>query len=195
MQGVRESIPALALALVVASMAAACATAGTAPSTTGPRAERPTYALGDRWIRNDGVWEVIRVEPDFYVFSKAPGEEIHLTKDLSSPGSDSTEECTSSSRRSHRCPGPSSSASRGRQSVVLDWPPIKSLTTRGCSGRSRPTRKSPCRPARSRRFASATLWSRARPATSRAGRHGGCKPTDQRQRRSVSGTRPTSSAS
>jgi len=82
MQSVRRAIPAFALALIVAAVAAACATAGTAPSTTGPRAERPTYVLGDRWIRNDGVWEVIRVEPDFYVFSKAPGEEIHLTKDL-----------------------------------------------------------------------------------------------------------------
>jgi hypothetical protein len=45
------------------------------------RAERPTYALGDRWIRSDGIWEVIRVEPDHYVFSAEPGE-IHLTKDL-----------------------------------------------------------------------------------------------------------------
>ena len=27
-----------------------------------PRAERPTYAVGDRWVRNDGVYELIRIE-------------------------------------------------------------------------------------------------------------------------------------
>jgi hypothetical protein len=53
-----------------------------APSAVGPQAERPTYILGDRWIRNDGIWEVIRVEPDRYIFSAATGVELQITKDL-----------------------------------------------------------------------------------------------------------------
>ncbi|MGD0264225.1 MAG: caspase family protein [Candidatus Methylomirabilota bacterium] len=48
----------------------------------GPRAERPTYTLGDKWIRNDGEYEVIRIENDRYVFSAGAGREIELTKDL-----------------------------------------------------------------------------------------------------------------
>jgi hypothetical protein len=46
------------------------------------RAERPTYALGDKWIRNDGVYDLIRIEKDLYVFASAGGGEIRLTKDL-----------------------------------------------------------------------------------------------------------------
>lgn len=47
-----------------------------------PRAERPTYRVGDRWIRNDGTYELTRIEKDLYVFSAGSGNEIHLTKDL-----------------------------------------------------------------------------------------------------------------
>jgi hypothetical protein len=47
-----------------------------------PRAERPTYALGEKWIRDDGVYELIRIEGDRYIFSAGPGQEVHLTKDL-----------------------------------------------------------------------------------------------------------------
>ncbi len=47
-----------------------------------PRAERPTYALGEKWIRNDGVYDLIRVEKDLYVFAADGGREIHLGKDL-----------------------------------------------------------------------------------------------------------------
>ena len=47
-----------------------------------PRAERPTYALGDKWIRQDGVYDLIRIEKDLYIFAAGPGQEIHLTKDL-----------------------------------------------------------------------------------------------------------------
>src|ERR1700675_2792446 len=47
-----------------------------------PRAERPTYALGEKWIRSDGVFELIRVEKDRYVFSARPRWEVHLTKSL-----------------------------------------------------------------------------------------------------------------
>ncbi len=35
-----------------------------APAQPKPRAERPTYALGEEWIRSDGVFELIRVEKD-----------------------------------------------------------------------------------------------------------------------------------
>jgi hypothetical protein len=63
--------------------------AGLAPLTASspvqaqkPRAERPTYSLGEKWIRSDGVYELIRVEKDVYVFSAGKGREIHLTKDL-----------------------------------------------------------------------------------------------------------------
>jgi len=55
---------------------------GAAPGQTKPRAERPTYALGEKWIRSDGVFELIRVEKDRYVFSARPRWEIHLTKNL-----------------------------------------------------------------------------------------------------------------
>ena len=47
-----------------------------------PRAERPTYAIGDKWIRNDGVFDLIRVEKDLYVFAAEGGREIQMTKDL-----------------------------------------------------------------------------------------------------------------
>ncbi len=41
---------------------------GPAPAQT-PRAERPTFTLGEKWIRSDGLFELIRVEKDLYVFS------------------------------------------------------------------------------------------------------------------------------
>ncbi|MBI4635416.1 MAG: caspase family protein [Candidatus Rokubacteria bacterium] len=47
-----------------------------------PRAERPTYTIGEKWVRNDGSYELIRIEKDLYIFSAGPGQEIHLTKDL-----------------------------------------------------------------------------------------------------------------
>ena len=49
---------------------------------TKPRAERPTYALGEKWIRSDGIFELIRIEKDTYVFSARPNWEIQLSKDL-----------------------------------------------------------------------------------------------------------------
>jgi hypothetical protein len=47
-----------------------------------PRAERPTYAVGEKWIRTDGEYELIRIEGDRYVFSAGAGRGIELTKDL-----------------------------------------------------------------------------------------------------------------
>ncbi|MBI3454167.1 MAG: hypothetical protein HY002_00070, partial [Candidatus Rokubacteria bacterium] len=47
-----------------------------------PRAERPTYALGEKWIRNDGNYALTRIEDDLYIFTAGPGQEIHLTRNL-----------------------------------------------------------------------------------------------------------------
>jgi hypothetical protein len=47
-----------------------------------PKAERPTYALGDKWVRSDGLYELMRVEKDDYVFSARPRWEIYLSKNL-----------------------------------------------------------------------------------------------------------------
>jgi hypothetical protein len=46
------------------------------------RAERPTYTLGEKWIRSDGVYELIRIEDGLYVFAAEGQREIHVTKDL-----------------------------------------------------------------------------------------------------------------
>ena len=83
----RLLLAALLLAL------AGCAAATTGPASRaagptigsggGPLAERPTWSLGDRWIRNDGIWELIRVEPENYVFSAVVAqEELHFSRDL-----------------------------------------------------------------------------------------------------------------
>ena len=55
---------------------------GPAAAQPNPKAERPTYTLGEKWIRSDGLYELTRVEKDRYVFSLRPKWEIHLTKDL-----------------------------------------------------------------------------------------------------------------
>ncbi len=47
-----------------------------------PTAERPTYALGQRWVRSDGVFELVRIEDGRYVFATNVRQEVHLTKDL-----------------------------------------------------------------------------------------------------------------
>jgi hypothetical protein len=52
--------------------------AGTPP----PRAERPTYSVGDKWILPSGAYELIRIENNRYIFSAGTGYEVHLTKDL-----------------------------------------------------------------------------------------------------------------
>lgn len=44
--------------------------------------ERPVYSLGEKWIRSDGVFDLIRQEKNAYVFAAEGGREIHLTKDL-----------------------------------------------------------------------------------------------------------------
>ncbi len=73
----------LALTACVTLSEVGLPTRGAGSSTTKPRAERPTYSLGDRWIRYDGSYELVRIENDRYVFSAGFGAaEVHLTKNL-----------------------------------------------------------------------------------------------------------------
>ena len=46
------------------------------------RAERPVYQVGDKWLRTDGEYQLVRIERDVYVFSAGAGKEFSLTKDL-----------------------------------------------------------------------------------------------------------------
>ncbi len=63
----------LGLAFLLAAMPAAA---------QKPRAERPTYTVGEKWIRSDGTFDLTRIEKDLYIFSAGPGREIHITRDL-----------------------------------------------------------------------------------------------------------------
>ena len=47
-----------------------------------PPAARPVYVVGDTWIRNDGTYQLVRIENDVYVFTAGAGREVRLTKDL-----------------------------------------------------------------------------------------------------------------
>src|SRR5262245_54432386 len=76
MRGIRAALIAF---LVLGSVGCA---ATQDPATPPPRAERPTYAVGEKWIRTDGVYELVRIEDDRYIFSAGPDREIHLTRDL-----------------------------------------------------------------------------------------------------------------
>src|SRR5215813_166694 len=76
MRGIRSALGTL---LVIGSVG--CATTPD-PAQSRPRAERPTYALGEKWIRNDGVYELVRISDDRYIFSAGLDREIHLTRDL-----------------------------------------------------------------------------------------------------------------
>ncbi|HET7876544.1 MAG TPA: hypothetical protein VFN71_13570, partial [Methylomirabilota bacterium] len=66
-------------ALIVALVLAIGSTPAAAQK---PRAERPTYSVGEQWLLKDGVYEVIKVEKDRYIFAASAGRQIHLTKDL-----------------------------------------------------------------------------------------------------------------
>jgi uncharacterized caspase-like protein len=83
--------PPSPLAVRLAGLAAfvICATAASAPrlvpaasAADKPRAERPVYQVGDKWIRTDGIYVLVRIEKDIYVFSAGGGKEFHLSKDL-----------------------------------------------------------------------------------------------------------------
>jgi uncharacterized caspase-like protein len=45
-------------------------------------AERPTYSVGDRWALKDGVYDLIKVERDAYIFAAGAGRRIYLTKNI-----------------------------------------------------------------------------------------------------------------
>src|SRR3970040_1913024 len=47
-----------------------------------PSAERPDYDVGARWLLGDGVYDLIRVTGDAYVFAASPARQIALTRDL-----------------------------------------------------------------------------------------------------------------
>lgn len=47
-----------------------------------PRAERPTYELGEQWVLSDGVYDLVRVDKNAYVFSASPLRQIELSRDL-----------------------------------------------------------------------------------------------------------------
>jgi len=72
------------LMLLLALALAACATPReqTAPGTPPPRAERPAYTVGEKWIRSDGEYELIRIEENLYVFAADVNRQVYLTKDL-----------------------------------------------------------------------------------------------------------------
>jgi uncharacterized caspase-like protein len=76
MQRSKDTIPIAILTLVLLAGVIAPAWA------QAPRAERPSYAVGDRWIRSDGAYDLIRVENARYVFAADGGREVHLTRDL-----------------------------------------------------------------------------------------------------------------
>lgn len=47
-----------------------------------PRAERPTYNVGDQWVLTDGLYDLIRIDKDRYVFAAGTRRQIQLTKNL-----------------------------------------------------------------------------------------------------------------
>ena len=55
---------------------------GLAAWAQAPKADRPTYAVGDKWIRSDGAYDLIRIENGRYVFAADGGREVHLSRDL-----------------------------------------------------------------------------------------------------------------
>ena len=84
-----RSRPLLAVGLLGLAAFAICATTASAPrlvpvasAADKPRAERPVYQVGDKWIRTDGIYVLVRIEKDIYVFSAGGGKEFHLSKDL-----------------------------------------------------------------------------------------------------------------
>ena len=72
----KRTLPIALLALVLLGGVAAPARA------QGLRAERPSYSVGDKWIRSDGAYDLIRIENARYVFAADGGREVHLTRDL-----------------------------------------------------------------------------------------------------------------
>ncbi|MBM4441463.1 MAG: hypothetical protein FJ027_13695, partial [Candidatus Rokubacteria bacterium] len=70
--------------LVLALAAAGCATVDVKPlATSAPPAERPAYAIGHRWIRSDGLWELTAATETSYRFTRGDGGAVMwMTRDL-----------------------------------------------------------------------------------------------------------------
>jgi len=79
MRGIRRTLILLPVIALVACAGPSGVTTSTEPK---PRAERPTYTVGDKWIRSDGSYELIRIEKDLYIFAAGASREVQLTKDL-----------------------------------------------------------------------------------------------------------------
>lgn len=78
--GVVRSIPVTVATVVFLSAAAVPGDAGPGPSLAP--ADRPVYAIGQVWLRDDGTYKLVRIDDDVYVFSAGEGREVRLTRDL-----------------------------------------------------------------------------------------------------------------
>lgn len=75
--------------LAVVVLCAGCASigpGGAEPANRAPVVERPSLRVGDKWIRSDGVYELLRVEDDVYVFVNHWGAEWFVSRDLTIAG-------------------------------------------------------------------------------------------------------------
>ncbi len=83
------SRPSVVVRLIALTVLALCITTASAlrlvaavSAADKPRAERPVYKVGDKWVRTDGIYVLVRIDKDVYVFSAGGGKEFHLSKDL-----------------------------------------------------------------------------------------------------------------
>ncbi len=81
MERSKGSVPS-ALATLVLLLVGASVWPGASAWAQAPKAERPSYTVGDKWIRSDGAYDLIRIENGRYVFAADGGREVHLTRDL-----------------------------------------------------------------------------------------------------------------
>ena len=81
----RRSLVVRLVGLAAVALCVATASPRLAPSASAadkPRADRPVYRVGDKWIRTDGIYVLVRIDKDMYVFSAGGGKEFHLSKNL-----------------------------------------------------------------------------------------------------------------
>jgi hypothetical protein len=57
-------------------------TSSTVVEAQNSPAERPIYTLGERWIRSDGVYDLIRIKNGQYVLAADVDRQLHVTQDL-----------------------------------------------------------------------------------------------------------------
>jgi hypothetical protein len=70
------------LGLVAALVALLTSAVAAVAAPDKARVERPVYQVGDKWVRTDGAYELVRIDKDVYVFATGTGKEFHLTRDL-----------------------------------------------------------------------------------------------------------------